>query len=241
MVLINCELDPKTGEDIPHTCTCGINETRAGMMDQQCYPATDDLMGQWLYPKITDDAIQEIKAEISAFRAENPATFILTYLHVGPNFQWSPDPMRVALLRGMVDAGSSAVWGTSSHHVLGVEWYGGAPIIYGMGDFLFRHFPGITDYCPDYAVPCEQFRPELSVLHVLNLEEEEEGGGGGYRVSEIVTHPTIHTTEQVFFANGEDRDWVFHTLTELNKGLGGTAKVVNGTDGTISIVPSEPN
>ncbi|GMH62432.1 hypothetical protein TrRE_jg9613 [Triparma retinervis] len=241
MVLINCELDPKTGEDVPHTCTCGINETRAGMMDQQCYPATDDLMGQWLYPKITDDAIQEIKAEISAFRAENPATFILTYLHVGPNFQWSPDPMRVALLRGMVDAGSSAVWGTSSHHVQGVEWYGGAPIIYGMGDFLFRHFPGITDYCPDYAVPCEQFRPELSVLHVLNLEEEEEGGGGGYRVSEIVTHPTIHTTEQVFFANGEDRDWVFHTLTELNKGLGGTAKVVNGTDGTISIVPSEPN
>ena len=28
MVLINCELDPSTGANIPHTCTCGINETR---------------------------------------------------------------------------------------------------------------------------------------------------------------------------------------------------------------------
>ena len=116
-VLINCELDPETGKDIPHTCTCGINETRAGMMDQQCYPATTDAKGQWFYPDITDAYIQDIQSIISAFRASNPSTFVLTYLHVGPNFQWSPDPTRLALLRGMVDAGSDAVWGTSSHHV----------------------------------------------------------------------------------------------------------------------------
>ncbi|GMI06089.1 hypothetical protein TrVE_jg5717 [Triparma verrucosa] len=213
MVLINCELDPATGEDIPHTCTCGINETRSGMMDQQCYPATKDLIGQWLYPHITDEYIQDIQTTISDFRAANPATFILTYLHVGPNFQWSPDPARVALLRGVVDAGSDAVWGTSSHHVQGVEWYGGAPIIY------------------------EQFRPELSVLHVLNLEEKTDDSGG-YLVTKIVTHPTKHTTEQVFFANGEDRDWMFNTLTELNKALGDTAEVLNGTDGTLTLVPS---
>ncbi|GMH89489.1 hypothetical protein TL16_g11472 [Triparma laevis f. inornata] len=238
VVLINCEKDAASGEDIPHTCTCGINETRAGMMDQQCYPATGDLMGQWLYDDITDEYIEDIQSEISAFRKENPSTFVLTYLHVGPNFQWMPDPTRVALLRGMVDAGSDAVWGTSSHHVQGLEWYGGAPIIYGMGDFLFRHFPGITDYCPDYAVPCEQFRPELSVMHVLELEEKEEEGSG-YFVNKIVTHSTRHTTDQVFWADGEDREWIFNTLTELNKGLGGTAQVINGTDGTLTMVPSK--
>jgi len=124
----------------------------------------------------------------------------------------------------------------------GVEWYGGAPIIYGLGDFLFRHFPGITDYCPAYAVPCEQFHPELAVMHVLNLEAKNKTGNdihGGFRVAKIITHPTRHTTEQVFFADSiEDKDWVFHTLTELNKQLGSTAKVINGTDGTLTILPS---
>ena len=127
----------------------------------------------------------------------------------------------------------------------GVEWYGGAPIIYGLGDFLFRHFPGITDYCPAYAVPCEQFHPELAVMHVLNLEAKNETGNGihgGFRVAKIITHPTRHTTEQVFFAgSNEDRDWVFHTLTELNKQLGSTATVLNGTDGTLTILPSHTN
>ena len=118
-----------------------------------------------------------------------------------------------------------------------MEWYASAPIIYGMGDFLFRHFPGITDYCPAYAVPCQQFRPELSVMHVLNLEAKTGEGNEGFRVSKIVTHPTKHTTEQVFFADGEDRDWVFNTLTELNKQLGSTAQVINGTDGTLIMVP----
>ena len=48
-----------------------------------------------------------------------------------------------------------------------------------------------------------------------------------------------HTTEQVFFANGEDRDWMFKTFTELNKALGGKAEVLNGTDGTLTLVPSK--
>ena len=199
MVLINCQLDPKTGSEIPHTCTCGRNETRSGMMSQQCYAATNVRKGQWFYPSITDAYIEEIQSVIAAFRAANPTVFVLTYLHVGPNFQWSPDPQRRALLRGVVDAGSDAVWGTSSHHVQGVEWYAGRPIIYGMGDFLFRHFPGITDYCPVYAQPCEQFRPELAVMHVLNLEAnkaDNNGEGGeeeGYRVASIMTYPTTHT------------------------------------------------
>ena len=74
-------------------------------------------------------------------------------------------------------------------------------------------------------------------MHVLNLEAKTDDSGG-YRVAKIVTHPTKHTTEQVFFADGEDRDWIFNTLTELNKQLGSTAQVLNGTDGTLTMVPS---
>ena len=237
MVVLNCETDPKTGLDIPHTCTCGINETRSGMMRQQCYAATKEKQGQWFYDSISDANMHDIQSTISAFRVANPSTFVLTYLHVGPNFQWHPDSSRKALLRGIVDAGSDAVWGTSSHHVQGVEWWKGSPIIYGLGDFLFRHFPGITDYCPDYAVPCEQFRPELSVMHVLNLEAKTSG----FRVAKIITHPTRHTTDQVFFADGdEDIDWVFNTLVELNKQLGGTAQVAKRADGKLTIAPHDP-
>ena len=136
MVLMNCEHDPKTGADIPHTCTCGANETRKGMMKQQCYAATKDEQGQWFYPGITDDYIMEIQSTIHAFRAANPSTFILTYLHVGPNFQWSPDPTRRALLRGIVDAGSDAVWGTSSHHIQ-VSVIGRSGSLACRTDFLF--------------------------------------------------------------------------------------------------------
>ena len=73
---------------------------------------------------------------------------------------------------------------------------------------------------------------------MLNLEPKTDDSGG-YQVTKIVTHPTRHTSEQVFFADGSDRDWVFNTLTELNGQLGGTAQVINGTDGTLTIVPSD--
>ncbi len=34
---------------------------------------------------------------------------------------------------------SDVVWGTSSHHVQRFEVFKGTPIIYGLGDLLFRH------------------------------------------------------------------------------------------------------
>jgi hypothetical protein len=75
----------------------------------------------------------------------------------------------VALLHGIAEAEPDLVWGTSSHHIQPFEYYKGVPITYGLGDLLFRHFPGVSDFCPTYGVPCEQYRPELSWVYIFNI------------------------------------------------------------------------
>ncbi len=35
---------------------------------------------------------------------------------------------------------------------------------------MFRHRPGVDDFCPIYAVPCEQFFPELSLVFSFDIQ-----------------------------------------------------------------------
>lgn len=106
---------------------------------------------------ITDAFITEATSVVGAWKKANPDVTVVAYLHVGANFQWQPYPQHERLLRSLAEV-CDLVWGTSSHHIQRFEVYAGTPVIYGLGDLLFRHVPGVDDFCPLYAVPCAQYR-----------------------------------------------------------------------------------
>lgn len=146
MVVDECWVWPN-GTLYLDACTCGSNAGPSPAY--QCYAAgsPNTPMGLWYHFGITDQFIQNTTAIIAAYKKANPGVFVVVFLHVGPNFQWQPYPAHEQLLRN-ISTVSDLVWGTSSHHIQRFEVFRGTPIIYGLGDLLFRHVPGVDDWCP---------------------------------------------------------------------------------------------
>ncbi len=88
----------------------------------------------WLYP-----AIRRIKAS-------GAADFVVVSIHAGTELADHPDePLRQFLL-GAVDAGADLCLGHHPHVLQPVEWYRGKPIVYSMGNFIFKQGAPWTAY-----------------------------------------------------------------------------------------------
>lgn len=198
-------------------CTCG--ENNGPPPPYQCYQANGSIPGLWYNWGITDEFIADAVAVVGGYKQAHPDHLVIPFLHVGPNFQWQPYDERAQLLRNLSAAGADIVWGTSSHHIQRLEFYNGKPIIYGMGDLLFRHRPGVDDFCPLYAVPCEQYYPELSLFYSFAVDFPPNAPP---RVSPNVTaYATRHdnvTTGLV--TDAASLDWVLNTFNELSQPFG---------------------
>ena len=158
-------------------CTCGASANPTHLPPYQCYAANGTLpAGLWYRFNITEDFIDEVAHTVAAYKAAQPTTLVVCYLHVGPNFQWEPYPEHEQLLRN-ISMGADLVWATSSHHIQRFEVYRGTPIIYGLGDFLFRHVVGVEDWCPIYAVPCADYRPDLSLMYIFQIHANDAANG----------------------------------------------------------------
>jgi poly-gamma-glutamate synthesis protein (capsule biosynthesis protein) len=57
--------------------------------------------------------------------------------HWGAEYLATPEPGQVELAHAAIDAGADLVVGNHAHWPKGIEMYGGKPIFYGTGNFLF--------------------------------------------------------------------------------------------------------
>jgi poly-gamma-glutamate synthesis protein (capsule biosynthesis protein) len=80
----------------------------------------------WLYPAIR------------RLRASGAADLIVVSTHAGQELAARPDDRLRAFFRGAVDAGADICLGHHPHVLQPVEWYRGKPIVYSMGNFIFR-------------------------------------------------------------------------------------------------------
>lgn len=69
--------------------------------------------------------------------ARQQADVVIVVAHCGSMYYPMPSPRIQRWLRALVDAGASAVIAHHSHVVAGMEVYRGAPILYGLGNFVF--------------------------------------------------------------------------------------------------------
>lgn len=197
-------------------CTCGTN---AGPPPPyQCYNAGSSLVpyGLWYHFGITDGLISNVTSVVGAYKKAHPDTFVVTYLHCGPNFQWQPYENHVKLLQSLAGV-SNLIWGTSSHHIQRFEVFNGTPIIYGLGDLLFRHTPGVSDFCPLYAIPCEQYRPDIALTYQFDVVQGQDGLPK-VDLDSMFAYPTRHDEFQVFrIASGSrDLQWIEAIYNELS-------------------------
>ena len=83
-----------------------------------------------VYYTITESAL----AEIQKYAKYMP---VVTYPHMGREYQATADDRRRALYQKMIDYGADAVLGNHPHWVQPAEEYKGKPIFYSMGNFIF--------------------------------------------------------------------------------------------------------
>ena len=96
-------------------------------------------------PAETLDAIRTAKAN---------SDFCFVFVHWGIEMQDQPDEEQKDLARKYIDAGADAVIGAHPHILQGMEFYGGKPIIYSMGNFWFNSKERATCLF-EVAVDCE--------------------------------------------------------------------------------------
>ena len=80
----------------------------------------------WLYP-----AIRRIKAS-------GAVDLVVVSIHAGEELSDHPDEMLRRFLLGAVDAGADVCLGHHPHVLQSVEWHRDRPIVYSMGNFIFR-------------------------------------------------------------------------------------------------------
>lgn len=93
-------------------------------------------------PGTSSYRLEYVTHEILSAREKGMLPII--YFHTGHEGYPFPSPRRREICRHFVDIGAAAVVCMHAHCPQGYEIYHGAPIVYGMGNFYFPHFPNVT-------------------------------------------------------------------------------------------------
>lgn len=154
-----------------------------------CVAAKNALPGVMpLSPPLLFDALKRAKAM-------HPSAKIMFYLHWNYELELYPQPAHRQLAFDLVHAGASAVIGTHSHCVQGVEKVGNGVVVHGLGNWMFPHnhyFNGQLSF-PDFS--SQQFSCHIDVL------------GDGHRIGwyEFESDTTIRKVKETDF-NDSDFD-----------------------------------
>lgn len=156
-----------------------------------------------------------LKNLLTSHHAKSLSSLKIFSVHWGPNYAWQPSAEIRDMAHFLIDeCGIDIVHGHSSHHVQGVEQYGGKLIIYGCGDFV-----------DDYALTPE-YRNDLSAVWRVYVEEMDSADEGeekkGLKLKRLEVWPTRIKDFQVNLLEIKDPDheWVRKKITSLSQGNG---------------------
>ncbi|CAM9720191.1 unnamed protein product [Chrysoparadoxa australica] len=123
-------------------------------------------------PELLERAVNKVREG----KTKEGADLVLVSLHCGPNWQFEVSARQQSFVKRLIDeAAADLIWGSSSHHMQGVEVYQGKPIIYGSGNFV-----------DDYHVELP-FRNDLGMMYKLEVDPVD------YTLRRLVCIPTkIH-------------------------------------------------
>jgi poly-gamma-glutamate capsule biosynthesis protein CapA/YwtB (metallophosphatase superfamily) len=163
----------------------------------------------------TSQTKARLKELITSENAQSQSSLKIFSVHWGPNYSWQPSAEIRELAHFLIDeCGIDIVHGHSSHHVQGIDRYGGKLIIYGCGDFV-----------DDYAIT-PGYRNDLSAIWQVAVEEvdhaEEAGKKKALRLSRLDIYPTKIKDFQVNLLEPKapDHEWVREKIVALSRANG---------------------
>jgi poly-gamma-glutamate synthesis protein (capsule biosynthesis protein) len=123
-------------------------KVRAGGAATPDRPGVNELRRDASGQPVPEDA-ERILSAIRAARRQ--AQVVITYQH---NHDWEPDMADVpdwqrVLARRCIDAGASVFAGHGAPLLQGIEFHKGAPIFYGLGNFVFQTEKAVGAYPPE--------------------------------------------------------------------------------------------
>ena len=83
----------------------------------------------------------------------NPKALVLPFMHWSYELEAEPQPFERDLARQLIDIGAAGVIGTHPHRIGGFEMYNGKPIIYSLGNWMFKqnHYHNGKLRFPDFC------------------------------------------------------------------------------------------
>jgi poly-gamma-glutamate capsule biosynthesis protein CapA/YwtB (metallophosphatase superfamily) len=164
---------------------------------------------------------QRLADAVRALRAEPGIAAVVVSYHGGSEYIDEPLQRTKRILRAAIEAGADAVIGHHPHVVQGVEWVGGRPIFYSLGNLLMRMH---KDH------PWTEFgfmaRLELSRRGALKVE------ACPYRIFGITPLPLFSDKLREVY---ERRFW--EHLRGISRRVGGTQIGRVGEDGCAGLSP----
>jgi poly-gamma-glutamate synthesis protein (capsule biosynthesis protein) len=136
-------------------------------------------------------------------RAAESSDHVIVIMHMGMEFSRSVHPMYRDLAHLAVDLGASCVVGHHPHVIQGTEEYGGVPVFYSLGNFLFDNYAG--------AVTCEAHWEERHQGILVRVSFHSGGTS-----SEII--PVIGSSRplSVRLAEGVERNAILEEVEALS-------------------------
>ena len=142
-------------------------------------------------------------------KEKESADRVIIVFHGGNEFNPLPSPAVTERYRMLCDMGADAVIACHTHCPQGYEYYDGKPIVYGMGNFLFRssnpkaasdswHYGyicrlSVGDRITAEAIPY-RFEPDCSKIRLFSDDDKNKMLGYIGSLSEIISDP--HLLEQ---------------------------------------------
>jgi poly-gamma-glutamate synthesis protein (capsule biosynthesis protein) len=137
-----------------------------------------------------------LAADITARKQKGD--LVVFSIHWGSNWGYEIPSEQRRFAHWLIDkVGVNIVHGHSSHHPKGIEFYHGAPIFYGCGDFL-NDYEGIGRY--------DDFRDDLTLAYFVTLNPRTG------RVSRVMMTPLQIHKFRLRYPAKQDQQWLQKTM-----------------------------
>lgn len=184
----------------------------------QCEVVSNNKAG--VNPLTKDHVFDSVRATVNKY----PDAKIITYMHWSYELEAEPQPFERELAKKMIDLGAAGVIGSHPHRVGGFELYKEKPIVYSLGNWMFKqnyYFDGklsFPDFCNLELAFEWDFVNDDYKFHFFNYEREKSELT--YLRTEGKDSPTMkELTPFLGLSDKEYRKWYKRNHYHRNKGL----------------------
>ncbi|ALL13197.1 CapA family protein [Caulobacter henricii] len=208
---------------------CATGKVREGGAATPTRPGVNEVRRDASGQVAAADATRVLDALSDAARR---ADVVIAYQH---NHDWEPDMARVpdwqrVFARRCVDAGASVFVGHGAPLLQGMEVYRGAPVIYGLGNFIFQTEKPPGAYPPEawegVLVECEFSARRCRSVRLVPIRLNEIGRAGP---------DDLATRGMPSLASGSQALAILDRIADRSLALGGRLLIGDGTDAQLQV------